>query len=175
MSFENRPQIIIVNDKMQKNYTYALTEPEGENFDPAFKPELTPKKMLEMGIFGGIYMRDCREEFPAYWFKNAKFARGNKKEAGLNYFKVLASKSLDYWRKKGWINENHDPRGWFQWYCRYYMGRRLDYEDKRQIGRWRAYKRHLAQVRKNCYKGDLQCRKRQRQALLHWAYDSTKI
>jgi hypothetical protein len=77
------------------------------------------------------------------------------------------------WRKKGWIY-HEDPRGWFQWYCRYYTGRRC-LDDLRQIKRWRAVRRHLAQLKKNCARGDLACRRRQRQALLHWAYDSRKV
>jgi len=60
--------IVIVNDKMQSNYQYELTEPAGRNFNVEFKPELTPREMLELGIFGGKYMTDCREEFPGSWF-----------------------------------------------------------------------------------------------------------
>ena len=78
------------------------------------------------------------------------------------------------WRRKGWLHED-DPRGWFQWYCRYYMGRRMPDEDRRQIGRWKAIRRHVRQVQMNCEPGDVFCRPRQRQALLHWAYDSRKI
>ncbi len=167
-----RPKKIFVNDKMQK-CTYLLTEPEGKNFDPDFKPELSPKQMLQMGVFGGKYMTDCQKEFPRAWFLRAKLSP-EKSDSALNFFGVKASKSLTYWREKGWINEI-DPRGWFQWYCRYYLGRRVAEEDQRQIKRWRAMKRHIAQVKANCYKGDLSCRPRQRQALLHWAYDSRKI
>ncbi len=165
-----------VNDKMQKGYVYILSEPKGKNFDLNFKPELTPKEMLELGVFGGRYMRDCKKEFPDSWFKKAKLhkegAPGHNPE--LNYFSVDASQPLSVWRKKGWINEKHDPRGWFQWYCRYYVGRRLESEDQKQIKRWRAMKRHIAQVKKNCKKKDYNCRRKQRQALLHWAYDSRK-
>jgi hypothetical protein len=162
-----------VSDKMQKGYVYYRTEPEGKNFDPEFIPELTPKKMLELGVFGGKYMTDCKREFPK-WYKKAKLSpEGKDKE--INYFKVLASQSLSVWRKKGWINELHDPRGWFQWYCRYYSGRRLPEEDKKQIKRWRAFKRHIGQLKKHCKKGDFSCRPKQRQALLHWAYDSRKL
>ncbi|MBD3311129.1 MAG: hypothetical protein GF349_01365 [Candidatus Magasanikbacteria bacterium] len=167
-----RKKSVVVNDKMQKKYSYELTEPIGKNFSPDFKPELTPKEMLELGIFCGRYMRDCKKEFPKTWFKNAKFAK-EKKNCDLNYFRVKASMPLSYWQEKDWIHPD-DPRGWFQWYCRYYMGRRHE-DDERQIKRWKAMKRHVGQIKKNCEKGDMNCRRRQRQALLHWAYDSRKI
>jgi|SRR5579871_6455995 len=168
--------MIIVNDKMQRNYRYLLSEPIGRNFDPRFKPELTPKQMLAMGVFGGRYLRDCVNEFPADWFKGAKlFPLGRAgHDKSLNFFGVDASLPLEIWRQKGWIYPD-DPRGWFQWYCRYYMGRRIKEEDERQIKRWIAIRRHRSQIMKNCLKGDLSCRKRQRQALLHWAYDPRTI
>ncbi len=163
---------IIVNDKMQRGYSYVLTEPVGKNFDPGFEPELTPKQMLELGVFGGKYMTDCKDEFPRSWFLNAKLSPEGKNPS-LNYFKIDASQPLSLWRKNGWIHDM-DPRGWFQWYCRYYMGRRST-DDERQIKRWKAMKRHIAQLRNNCRPRDLSCRRRQRQALLHWAYDSRTI
>ena len=163
---------VIVNDKMQKGYKYYLTESMGKNFDPDFEPELTPKEILELGAFGGKYMTDCRGEFPKSWFKKAKLSPESKNPK-LNYFGIDASQPLKVWQKKGWINPQ-DPRGWFQWYCRYFMGRRT-VDDERQIKRWKAIKRHVAQVKKNCRPRDLTCRKRQRQALLHWAYDPRKI
>ncbi|MCA0200369.1 MAG: hypothetical protein LCH56_05970 [Proteobacteria bacterium] len=166
-------KIVIVNDKMQRNYRYELTAPMGKAFDPEFKPDLTPKQMLQLGVFGGKYMTDCRKEFPDDWFTHAQLAAG-KKDCELNFFRIDASQPLSEWRRKGWICED-DPRGWFQWYCRYYMGRRMPAEDERQIKRWKAIRRHIGQIRKNCESGDLWCRKRQRQALLHWAYDSRKI
>lgn len=167
---------IIVNDKMQKGYRYKLTEPEGKNFDREFKPDLSPKQMLELGVFGGIYMRDCIKEFPKSWFKKAKFAPKDvhKPVASINYFGINASQPLSVWKKKGWIYKE-DPRGWFQWYCRYYMGRRIAIEDARQIKRWKAIRRHIAQIGNNCRLGDMSCRPRQRQAVLHWAYDSRKF
>jgi len=161
-----------VNDRMQKGYVYYRTKPMGREFRPGFAPELTPKQMLELGVFGGKYMTDCREEFPLSWFRRAKISE-ERHRASLNYFGVSASQPLEVWRSKGWIHPD-DPRGWFQWYCRYYSGRRHD-DDLRQIQRWRAVRRHIAQLRKNCARGDLACRPRQRQALLHWAYDSRKI
>jgi len=166
-------RVVIVNDKMQRGYRYVCTAPVGRNFDPEFQPHLTPPQMLKLGVFGGKYMTDCRKEFPASWFKGAKLApRG--RDSSLNYFGVEASQPLSVWREKGWIHPD-DPRGWFQWYCRYYMGRRMPEEDRRQIKRWKAIRRHVRQVERNCDYGDFTCRRRQRQALLHWAYDSRKI
>jgi hypothetical protein len=163
---------VVVNDLMQKNYSYYLTEPIGKNFDAEFKPELTPKEMLKLGVFGGKYLTDCKKEFPTTWFAQAKLSPlfPNKE---INFFKVKASQPLSVWQEKGWVYKE-DPRGWFQWYCRYYMGRRCP-DDQRQIKRWKSFKRHIAQLKKYCKKGDFNCRPVQRQALLHWAYDSRKL
>ncbi len=163
---------IVVNDLMQKGYIYELTAPVGKKFDYEFNPELTPRQMLELGVFGGKYMTDCKNEFPKEWFKNAKLSP-HKHDAKLNFFEVNSSQPLSVWREKGWIHVD-DPRGWFQWYCRYYLGRR-HLDDDRQIKRWKAMIRHIAQVKKNCNKGDWGCRRKQRQALLHWAYDARKM
>jgi len=163
---------IVVNDLMQQGYEYLRTEPMGRNFHPDFIPELSPREMLELGVFGGKYMTDCREEFPPDWFEKAKLCH-EFHDPELNFFGVNASQPLSYWRKKGWIY-HEDPRGWFQWYCRYFMGRRCP-DDERQVKRWRAMRRHIGQIRKNCLKGDLGCRRKQRQALLHWAYDAREM
>jgi hypothetical protein len=167
-----KPKTVTVHDKMQRGYRYKLTEPAGRNFDHEFKPQLTPKEMLEMGVFGGKYMTDCKKEFPKSWFARAKLSPEGK-DADINFFRVDASKPLSYWKRKGWIHKD-DPRGWFQWYCRYYMGRRME-DDARQIGRWKAMTRHLAQLKKHCEPDDWSCRPRQRQALLHWAYDTRNV
>ncbi|MDA3836403.1 MAG: hypothetical protein PF542_02160 [Nanoarchaeota archaeon] len=159
---------------MQRGYVYYLTEPVGKNFAEDFKPELTPPQMFSLGVFGGVYMRDCNREFPRSWWVKAKLAKDGR-DADLNFFKVNASKPLKYWVDRGWINFEHDPRGWFQWYCRYYMGRRIPGYDKIQIKRWKQMVRHIAQLKKNCPRGSFLCRPRQRQALLHWAYDSRKM
>ncbi len=161
---------VVVDDRMQHGYRYLRTVPMGEGFDPAFAPELTPAEMLALGVFCGKYMTDCRGEFPTAWFRDAKLAPG-KPDCSLNHFGVRAGAPLREWRAKGWIHAD-DPRGWFQWYCRYYSGRRMDDEDRRQIARWRAFRRHAAQIRRHCEPGDPFCRPRQRQALLQWAYDS---
>ena len=166
------PARIIVNDLMQKDYAYYLTEPAGRNFAPEFTPDLTPPQMLELGVFGGKYMTDCREEFPESWFARARLCP-EQHDPAMNFFGINASQPLSVWREKGWIY-HEDPRGWFQWYCRYYRGRRCP-DDVRQIKRWKAMVRHVAQVRKHCLPGDIQCRPRQRQALLNWAFDSRRI
>jgi len=157
---------------MQTDYVYFLTEPEGDNFHPDFTPDLTPGEMLELGVFGGKYMTDCLDEFPSAWFTNAKLC-SRKHNPSLNFFGVNASQPLTVWQKKGWIYPE-DPRGWFQWYCRYYVGRRCS-DDERQIKRWRAMNRHVSQIKANCNPGDVTCRPKQRQALLHWAYDARKL
>ena len=167
-----RRKEVIVNDKMQRGYRYVRTKPVGREFDPQFTPDLTPREMLELGVFGGKYMTDCRDEFPRSWFAHARLSP-ERRDPSLNYFGVDASQPLSYWRAKGWIY-HEDPRGWFQWYCRYYTGRRCP-DDERQIRRWKAMHRHIAQLRKHCRKGDIRCRPKQRQALLQWAYDSRKI
>ena len=164
---------IIVNDTMQSDYSYFLTEKEGQHFDPNFKPHLTPKEMLELGVFGGLYFGDKPKEFPSTWFKHAKLSPDGKQHKELNFYGVHASQPLSVWEEKGWIHKD-DPRGWFQWYCRYYMGRRHA-DDERQIKRWKAMVRHIKQIKKSCPKGDLTCRPKHRQAVLHWAYDSRKI
>jgi len=177
MPTKRKNRIVIVYDKMQKGYKYEAIEKPGKNFDEGFKPELTPKQMLALGVFGGRYMRDCKKEFPKDWFLRAKFYPEGLPghDPKINFFGVDASQPLSIWIKKGWINQKEDPRGWFQWYCRYYMGRRIPEEDIKQIKRWRAIKRHIAQIIKNCKHSDMFCRRRQRQAILHWAYDSRKL
>lgn len=160
---------MIVFDKMQQGYKYELEAPAGKDFAADFKPELTPKQMLEMGVFEGHYLNDCRAEFPEDWFINAKLSP-DRADINANYFKIKSRMSLAEWQRRGWI-VGPDPRGWFQWYCRYYMGRRLPEVDAWQIKRWKAFRRHKAQIVQNCVPFDVDCRKRQRQALLQWAYN----
>lgn len=160
--------IIAVNDKMQQGYVYECTAPVGEGFADGFQPFYTPKEMLELGVFEGKYLNDCQGEFPSDWFAKAKIS--DIPDVELNYFGVKSRQPLSIWREKGWIY-GPDPRGWFQWYCRYFMGRRLPEIDEIQIKRWRGFARHSAQIRKNCEPGDVFCRPRQRQGLLQWAYD----
>ena len=139
------------------------------DFYKDFKPDLAPKEMLELGVFGGSYFAGEIDEYPKSWFKKAKISKEFNKD--LNYFKVKAGLSFEEWKKKGWIMKE-DPKGWFEWYCRFYMGRRILDIDKIQIKRWKAFgPRHIGGIKKNCDSIDLDCRKVQRQALLQWAYN----
>ncbi len=160
--------LITVNDKMQTDYSYEITAPAGKRFAEGFEPHFSPQQMLSLGVFEGKYCNDCRGELPEDWFTEAKLSDTPDPER--NYFGVKSRKPLSYWREKGWIH-GPDPRGWFQWYCRYYLGRRLAEIDEIQIKRWRSFARHAGQIRANCEPGDIFCRPRQRQALLQWAYD----
>ncbi|WP_375700206.1 hypothetical protein [Pseudophaeobacter sp. TrK17] len=160
--------VIRVSDRMQQGYSYCLTAKTGEGFDEAFTPFHTPAEMLALGVFEGKYLNDCRDEFPSSWFDEAKLSE--MPDVTMNYFGIKSRQPLSHWQDKGWIY-GPDPRGWFQWYCRYYMGRRLAEVDQIQIKRWRGFARHAGQIRANCYPGDVFCRPRQRQALLQWAYD----
>lgn len=164
----SRP-LVRVSDLMQDDYEYELSEPAGKNFSPDFLPDLTPVEMLNMGVFEGKYLNDCLHEFPDSWFENAQLSPKTA-DTDKNFFHVKSRLSLSEWRRRGWI-VGPDPRGWFQWYCRYYYGRRLPEVDNIQIKRWKSFARHKAQIEKNCYFGDLNCRARQRQALLQWAYN----
>lgn len=159
---------IEVHDLMQSGISYCLSAAPGEDFSPDFKPHFTPKEMLEFGVFEGKYCNDCRDEFPDEWFENAKIS--DKPDISLNYFGIKSRQPLQIWRQKGWIIEP-DVRGWFQWYCRYYLGRRIEDVDRFQIKRWKSFARHAGQIRANCEPGNLDCRPRQRQALLQWSYD----
>jgi hypothetical protein len=159
---------VMVCDRMQTNYRYELTQPLGEQFAEGFKPFFTPKVMLEMGVFEGRYLNGCTEEFPIVWFTNARLSK--HADASINYFGTKSRQNLSVWRENGWIY-GPDPRGWFQWYCRYYLGRRIPDIDQLQIKRWRGFARHAGQIRANCYPGDIFCRPKQRQALLQWSYD----
>jgi len=159
---------ICVNDLMQSGYKYQLAAPMGGDYGEGFTPYHTPKEMLKYGVFEGKYINDCTDEFPADWYKDAILS--DKPNVQCNYFKTKSRQPLSVWQEKGWIIEP-DPRGWFQWYCRYYIGRRLADVDSYQIKRWKSFARHAGQIKANCPPRWLECRPRQRQALLQWAYN----
>jgi len=160
--------LVVVNDRMQKGYGYRISARMGRDFADGFALHFSPAEMLKLGVFEGRYCNDCRKEFPASWFRGARISE--IADPTLNYCKVKSWLPLSEWRRRKWI-VGPDPRGWFQWYCRYYLGRRIHDIDAIRIRRWRAFSRHAGQIRANCEAGDFACRPRQRQALLQWAHD----
>jgi hypothetical protein len=176
-------------ETMSKPYSYILTEEPGE-LGPDFQPALSPAEILLLGAFEGSYLNDCYREFPAEWFLGALMTdslRPGAPDETVNLFKIKSRQPLSAWRENGWVHtsrrvgkthrailsspENPDERGWFQWYCRYWMGRRIPDLDHVQIGRWRSFARHAGAIKANCKPGDLSCRPRERQALLQWAWN----
>jgi hypothetical protein len=164
---------VTVNNSMQKGYVYVRTRRPGDMADfPEFRPRYTPLQMLKMGVFEGRYLDPKSDEFPESW---RKYMHSSSDEKG-NYFGVKSRISLGEWRANNWLHED-DPRGWFEWYCRFYMGRRHA-DDARQIARWKSFgARHSGAIRKNCPANgnpenpNVKCRPRQRQGLLQWAHD----
>ena len=147
-----------------------------------FKPMLTPKQMLHRGIFGGTYFAELIDykDFPRDWFKglDKSFYCSCRYLIKVNYFKVKSGQSQKEWEAAGWIHKD-DPRGWFEWYCKYFMGRRHE-DDERQIKRWLAFcgpkgrwrnivymKIHSAR-RGLAFSQDIS--RRIQQSLLHWSY-----
>ena len=118
---------------------------------PFFTPNKSPEEMLREGCFGGSYWRPLRSrrlgisvaddynELPSSWYSGldvSKFLTSPTYDIEINKYKVASGQSIEEWEAAGWINHTYDVRGWFQWYCRFYMGRRCD-DDERQISRWK--------------------------------------
>ncbi|KAL1846225.1 hypothetical protein Daus18300_014321 [Diaporthe australafricana] len=118
---------------------------------PDFTPNKTPAEVLREGAFGGTYFRPLYSkrlrttisgdhgELPAAWTAGldaARYLTGAEYDADANKFKVACGQTIEQWEEAGWIEHRFDVRGWFQWYCRFYLGRRCG-DDERQVGRWR--------------------------------------
>ena len=167
-----------------------------------FKPNLSPHDVLRKGSFGGTYFRNIYSqvvgkklenqhlEYPKAWFKDLDITNmitSIKYEPKINTYKVKCGQSLTDWEDSGWIS-NLDPFGWFQWYCRFYLGRRHSIEDERQIKRWRNITgekgRHRntlitliyreRQKNKDISIHDITISPARRQTLQHWGYKLTK-
>lgn len=171
----------VVTPDNQQSYSYTLQESAGRNFAPDFRPKFSPGEMLKLGVFSGRYINDCTGEFPREWFIEA-IARDKLRPEGadprINLFGVKSRKPLAYWRAKQWIPllpGDPDTRGWFMWYCRYWLGRRIPELDSAQIKRWASFRRHAGQVAANnpprLKSEKLHHRPAQRQALLQWSHD----
>ena len=181
---------------LRRGYSYVLDVEPGD-LPAEFQPDLTPGEMLMLGVFEGKYLNDCTAEFPADWYVGAlqygRLSPEGPDPERCNYFGVQTRQPLHIWRENGWApshgrqgrmndhykgalgdpTRNPDERGWFQWYCRYWLGRRIPDLDDIQIRRWRAFRRHAGALRGGCptWKRDQHCRLRERQALLQWAYN----
>lgn len=181
---------------LRSGYSYIL-EAEPGALPADFQPDLSPGEMLMLGVFEGKYLNDCTAEFPAEWFVGAlQYGRLSPERSDpqrCNCFGVQSRQPLSAWISSGWAPSrarrgrtddhyggalgdparNPDERGWFQWYCRYWMGRRIPALDAIQIRRWRAFRRHAGALRGGCptWRRNQSCRLRERQALLQWAYD----
>ena len=166
---------------------------------PEFKPNLSPHQILKMGAFGGTYFRpiyssvtkkhykseDVIKEYPKSWFKGIdieKMVTSSKYDKKVNKYGVKCGSELEDWEKSGWMHEQ-DPYGWFQWYCRFYQGRRDQKEDRRQIARWKKlasdngrFRKWLITliIKKDGSWNDESISPKIRQTLQHWAYQLTK-
>lgn len=119
--------------------------------EPLFLPNKSPEEMIREGCFGGSYFRplyskrlgifisDDWRELPEEWTSGLDvdtWLTSSTYNPDINKYKVSCGQSIEEWEAAGWINHTYDVRGWFQWYCRFFMGRRCE-DDERQISRWR--------------------------------------
>jgi len=141
-------------------------------WDPEFTPSYTPMEMLDLGVFEGIYTAAI-QDIPAKYKKHKNvLKRGSDPDITINHYGVKSRQSLKEWQKKGWTTEL-SPLGWWEWFVKYWEGRRDEKEDALQIGRWKSFvARHNAQVQAKCKAGNKDCHTKQRQGLLQWAWDS---
>ena len=147
-----------------------------------FYPMLTPKEMLQEGVFGGAYfgVEDLQGDYDYQsLFKETldgvppHLYLGDKYRPKMNKFKIRSGMNYDYWVEMKWMQKD-DPYGWFEWYIKYYNGRRHS-DDDRQIRRWQDFCGRNGRWRKAIYKRiheskDWQVSPRIQQSLLHWGY-----
>lgn len=147
-----------------------------QTWDPSFAPCFTPEEMLDRGVFMDCHYNYAINGLPDAWYKHKNvLPRKEEPDEKRNYYGVVSRQSLKVWRANGWTTK-HSPLGWWEWYAKYYFGRRLEDEDKWQIGRWRSFvARHMGQVKASCDMKDKDCHTAQRQGLLQWGWDSTKL
>lgn len=132
---------------------------------PDFTPDLSPETMAKLGVFGGAYFADDLDDNKDIPSSVLKRSMGDKDKTN-NAFGVHSGMSREKWDERGWLTEDN-PRGWYEWYCRFDAGKRYD-EDKDQIKRWKDFRNRWSpndrQALENMSPGD-----GTRQALLHWA------
>jgi len=186
---EKTPNLNITASLPARNSKNQLLFPD----HPEFKPNLTPKEVLQMGSFGGTYFRpiyssvtktkygkEVWQELPQSWLEGLDIrtqVSSSIYDPAKNKYKVKCGASLEEWENSGWMHKQ-DPYGWFQWFCRFYQGRRTD-DDERQIGRWSKcagekgrWKNNLISkiVKSGCAWDNYAVSPVVRQTLQHWAY-----
>ncbi len=170
---------------MSESKTRNIGDPISFSDYPDFTPNVTPREMFELGVFGGTYWRPIYSSIVDKNLENqhlefdfldgipSKKLTSKKCNTSINYYKAKAGSSLIEWESKGWIVDQ-DPYGWVQWYCRFYTGRRTS-DDERQIERWSRYSGPKGRWKRNLdnqikIKGSKNASKVVRQGLLQWAY-----
>lgn len=149
--------------------------------DSYFKPNVTPREMLKQGIFGHSYFgveilqgdMYYDELFQSFGDIDTSLYLSSKYHAKGNKFKIKSGKDYQFWKDNNWMHED-DPYGWFEWYCKYYIGRRHS-DDQRQIQRWLDFCGPNGRWRQRIYgmidaTGNWDVSPRIQQSLLHWGY-----
>ena len=155
-----------------------------------FGTNLTPIEVIKKGSFGGTFFRDIYSGVSHKFYRNSwkefkelknidcNYYSSDYHDASLDKYGVKCGTSLRFCENKGWINKI-DPYEWFQWYFRYYLGRRSE-DDKRQIKRWKEIVNRLKGILVKMIKDadskfdDYSISPKIRQILLHWGYELTK-